>query len=110
MDDMWLFGDEAALLRSAQRELQEVARSIGLNINSGKTEVLEGSDVYDRAMQIEHSAVDSALGSKDKDAGPLEELVDRILEHPEVAGRTSVKFAITRMRDHGSAYKVQELV
>lgn len=109
MDDMWLFGDDPALMRSAQRELQEAARSIGLNINSGKTEVLEGSDVFDRAMQIEHSAVDSALDSKDKDPGPLEELVDRLLEHPEIAGRTSVRFAATRMRDHGSRYRVQDL-
>lgn len=109
MDDMWLFGNDPALMRTAQRELQDAARSIGLNINSGKTEVLEGADVAERAMQIEHSAVDSALDTK-KDHGPLEELIDRLLEHPEVAGRTSLRFAVTRMREHGSSYKAQELV
>lgn len=84
MDDMWLFGNDPSVMRSAQRELQDVARSIGLNINSGKTEVLEGIDVAERAMQIEHSAVDSALDAK-QDQGPLEDLVDRLLEHPEIA-------------------------
>ena len=109
MDDMWLFGANPALMRSAQRGLQDAARSIGLNINSAKTEGFEGADVAERAMQIEHSAVDSALDTK-QDQGPSEELIDRLLENPETAGRTSLRFAVKRMRDHGSFYRAQELV
>ena len=72
MDDMWLFGRDPASMRKAQLELQHAARSLGLNINSAKTEVLEGDDVADCAMEIEHSAVDSAL-SAPSDEGPLED-------------------------------------
>ncbi|TLH48535.1 hypothetical protein C1S80_30035 [Mycolicibacterium aubagnense] len=107
MDDVWLFGGDASDLRRAQLELQSVARSIGMNINSAKTEVLDGEDLYEAALQIEHSAVDDALLT-DKDAKPLEELVDRLLDDPARAPRTSLKFAALRMRKHNSHYRIQE--
>lgn len=107
MDDMWLFGDDVAVARKAQTELQGIARGIGLNINSAKTDVLEGAEVSEGALQIEHSAVDDALGNRN-DAGPLEELIDRLLFDPDAASRTSLRFATTRMRLHGSNYRVQE--
>ena len=34
-----------------------------MHINSAKTEVLEGNDLLEAALAIEHSAVDSALDS-----------------------------------------------
>lgn len=108
MDDVWLFGSNSADLRRAQVELQDVARSIGMHINSAKTEVLEGNDLFETALAIEHSAVDSALDS-DKDAKPLEELIDRLLDDPPRASRTSVKFAALRMQKHGSAYRIQDI-
>jgi hypothetical protein len=107
MDDIWLFGGDAPDLRRAQVELQDVARSIGMHINSAKTEVLEGDDLSGVALQIEHSAVDGALQSE-KDARPLEELVDRLLDDPARAPRTSLKFAALRMRNHNSNYRIQE--
>lgn len=107
MDDMWLFGHDASQLRRAQLELQSVARSLGMHINSAKTEVLEGTDVAEHALQIEHSAVDDALKTGNN-AEPLEMLVDRLLESPEIAGRTSLKFATSRMREHNSRYRIQE--
>jgi hypothetical protein len=109
MDDMWLFGDDASLLRRAQLELQSAARSLGMHINSAKTDVLEGDDVAEQALQIEHSAVEDALKNR-KDQEPLELLVDRLLESPETAGRTSLKFAVARMREHGSHYRIQEFL
>ncbi|WP_431233549.1 RNA-directed DNA polymerase [Mycolicibacterium psychrotolerans] len=81
MDDVWLFGGGAADLRRAQVELQDIARSIGMNINSAKTEVVEGEKLSEAALQVEHSAVDDALLLQ-KDATPLEELVDRLLDDP----------------------------
>lgn len=107
MDDMWLFGDDASLLRRAQLELQNVARSLGMDVNSAKTDLLEGDAVAEQALLIEHSAVDDALNNR-QDQEPLELLVDRLLETPEGAGRTSLKFAIGRMREHRSRYRIQD--
>jgi hypothetical protein len=107
MDDMWLFGNDPAIMRRAQTELQDVATTLGLHINSGKTEVLEDEEVASRALEIEHSAIDGSLSSK-KDPRPLEELIDRLLENPETASRTSLKFAVSRMQDHGQTYRILE--
>ena len=95
MDDIWLFGDDAGDMRSAQIELQNVVRSLGMSINSAKTEVLEGEKVATHALQIEHSAIDDAIKFA-KNEKPLEELIDRLLEDPSQAGRTSLKFALSR--------------
>lgn len=108
MDDLWLFGDDASQLRRAQLELQSVARSLGMHTNSAKTEVLEGPDVAEHALQIEHSAVEGGLKRKEQDTQPLELLVDRLLESPETAGRTSLKFTASRMREYDSRYRMQE--
>jgi hypothetical protein len=110
MDDMWLFGTDASTMRRAQIELQSAARSIGLQLNSAKTEVYEGNDVFVHAMNIEHSAVDGALEANSKDEKPLEEMIDRILSDPEKASRTTVKFAINRMLKHGVRYRQLEFV
>lgn len=58
MDDMWLFGDNEGDLRSAQRELQAAAESIGLSLNTAKTAVYSGDELRTLALSIEHSAVD----------------------------------------------------
>jgi hypothetical protein len=107
MDDIWLFGHEPSALRKAQLELQNVARSLGMNLNSAKTEVLEDSELTETALQIEHSAVDDALDNH-KNASPLEELIDRLLSDPARASRTSVKFAASRMRRSRSTYRIEE--
>jgi hypothetical protein len=94
-------------MRHAQVELQNGARSLGLHINTAKTDVLEGPAVAEEALEIEHSAVDDALDNKD-DSAPLEELIDRLLEQPDKASRTSLRFVAKRMRDHESHYRVVE--
>lgn len=109
MDDVWLFGGDVSDLRRAQVDLQNVAGSIGMHINSSKTEVLEGSNLLEVALQIEHSAVDGALESAE-DTRPLEELVDRLLDDPARASRTSVKFATLRMRKHDSSYRIEDFI
>jgi len=109
MDDIWLFGYDAAAMRHAQMDLQARAQTLGLNLNYAKTEVLEGTDVDQQAKEIEHSAVDGAL-EDEPDFSPLEALIDKLLLHPEKASRTSLKFAATRMRKHDSRYRVQEII
>lgn len=100
MDDIWVFGSSPGEMRKIQVELSEAMRAIGLNMNISKTDVLEGDAVYTEAMKIEHSGVDSALGDTPMDKIPLEALVEALLEKPEQADRTSVRFATKRMRDH----------
>jgi hypothetical protein len=109
MDDIWLFGRDTAAMRRAQMDLQAAAQTLGLNLNYAKTEVLEGPDVAEQAKEIEHSAVDDALDGE-PDFGPLEALIDKLLLHPEKAGRTSLKFTATRMRKHDSRYRIQEVI
>jgi hypothetical protein len=109
MDDMWLFGGDPAAARRAQMDLQAAAQTLGLNLNYAKTDVLEGPDVAQQALEIEHSAVDDAIDNR-ADFQPLEELIDRILTDPEKSNRSSVKFAARRMRLHGKRYRVDDLV
>jgi hypothetical protein len=108
MDDMWLFGDDASKMRKAQLELQRVALDLGLHLNSSKTEVLEGDDTYSVAMELELSAVDTGL--KSDDSHPLEELIERVLDSPDTAGRTQVKFMVSRMIKNNIHYRVDDLL
>ncbi|MBB5959628.1 hypothetical protein FHS29_006249 [Saccharothrix tamanrassetensis] len=108
MDDIWLFVKDPGIARQAQIDLQQVAQTLGLNLNSAKTDVLEGSDVAKEAREVEHSAVDGALFvGKSK---PLEELIENVLDSPEKASRTALKFMSKRMRDHRINYRVQDLL
>jgi Reverse transcriptase (RNA-dependent DNA polymerase) len=109
MDDMWLFGGDPAAARRAQMEIQASAQTLGLNLNFAKTSVLEGDDVEKQALEVEHSAVDDAIDGR-SDFGPLEALIDRLLENPEKAGRTSVKFATKRMRDNNQTYRAADIL
>jgi hypothetical protein len=109
MDDIWLFHHDAGTLRKAQIDLQQTAHSIGLQLNSAKTELLEGEQVAERALEVEHSAVDDALLT-DQNNQPLEELIDKLLEHPDTASRTSLKFVSTRMRSNDITYRLPDLL
>jgi hypothetical protein len=109
MDDMWLFGEDPAAARRAQMDLQSVAQDNGMNLNYSKTEVLEGTELAEAALQIEHSAVDDAIVSSG-DFTPLEELVDRLIDERERASRTTVRFVAKRMRDHGHPYRSDDIM
>ena len=116
MDDLWLFGDDAGDLRHAQVEITRALGDLGLNLNLGKTELLEGAAVAEHAKEIEHSAIDEELdliglvgGNKFKPRR-LDELVERLVAQKEVASRTSIRFATTRMRKAGHYAKVEEFI
>jgi hypothetical protein len=108
MDDVWLFGSDPAAARRAQMDLQSAAHGLGLHLNDAKTEVLENDAVAEKALQIEHSAIDDAIDNQN-DFTPLEELIDRLLAHPEKASRTSIRFATKRMREKSHTYRLQDM-
>jgi Reverse transcriptase (RNA-dependent DNA polymerase) len=110
MDDIWLFGDEPGRLRKAQVEISRVMRDLGLNMNLAKTDVLEGDRVADEILRIQHSAVDGALLADDPSSGPLNDMIDSILERPEHTDRTRISFATTRMRRHKLFGRVGDFV
>jgi Reverse transcriptase (RNA-dependent DNA polymerase) len=110
MDDIWVFGQSAGPLRKAQVELQEAMRDLGLDMNIAKTDVLEGDEVVEEAIRVEHSAVDQGLEATPLDSTELGRLVDTLFMKPEQADRTSIRFATHRMRKHGVYDRVDEFV
>ncbi len=110
VDDIWLFGRDIADMRVAQLDAQEVMRSLGLNMNLAKTDVLEGDEMMTRARQLEHSAVEVALLAAQPNFEPLDDLIERIVAKPEMASHTSVRFAAVRMRKYTHYKRIDELV
>jgi len=110
VDDIWLFGRSLVDMRVAQLDAQEVMRSLGLNMNLAKTDVLEGEEMMAKARQLEHSAVDTALLAYEPSFEPLDDLIDRLIANPEQANHTSVRFATVRMRKYLHYDRIDELV
>lgn len=110
VDDMWIFGDDIAQLRSVQLDVQETLRSLGLNINLGKTRVLSGEEMVAAARQLEHSAVDLGLDAETPNFVALDKLLDGILSNPESASHTSLRFATVRMRRQENYSRVDDLL
>jgi hypothetical protein len=108
MDDVWIFGASAGPMRKAQVDLQEVMSDLGLHLNIAKTDVLEGESVLQEAYRVEHSAVDQGLEAAPLETGALDELIDRLIDKPEEADRTSIRFATHRMRKHEVFDRVED--
>lgn len=100
MDDFWVFGKDEADLRSMQLALHQAARDNGLELNIGKTAAFEGDALADAALRLQHSAIDGALNEDDANVVPLEELLDELTADPLSADRSSIHFALERMRRH----------
>lgn len=99
MDDIWLLGDEEAPLRRVQLELSEAARNLGLELNSGKTAVLTGSELIEELGRLSMSGVDYALHSRESDWLPFGDVLGHVTAKPERADRSIVRFLTTRLRD-----------
>ncbi|NYH42581.1 hypothetical protein HNR22_002308 [Micromonospora jinlongensis] len=116
MDDVWLFGEDAGNLRHAQVEINSALNDMGLHMNSGKTELLEGKQVALSAREVEHSAIEEELLfgklllKKKLVTKRLDELVERLVDAKETASRTSLKFATTRMRTYKHFVKVDSFM
>lgn len=110
MDDIWVFGRDEGRLRRLQIDLQQAAREAHLELNSAKTALLEGSDLAQEALKVNHSAIDDALLDSKPNLQPLEELLDKIINDPEGSDRTSIHFAMVRMRDQKLESRLPKLV
>lgn len=124
MDDIWLFGDDPGALRRAQVGLQVEAESLGLNLNASKTELLEGPEAVQRALEMEHSAIDEELMvgdllstlnrrgrlKKKRETPRLDEMIDDIVSNRDKVSRTTLRFATTRMRTHQKFRRVPDLL
>jgi len=98
MDDIWAFGDDDSNLRALQIDLQAAAREAGLEVNLGKTKLLGEDDLWIDVNEIEHSGIDAAIDNDPPDMEPLEHLLDQVIDSPESTDRTTIRFAMTRMR------------
>lgn len=108
MDDIWVFSKHWSGLRSAQLDLQECLWDLGLSLNAGKTHLYEGDELQRVVKEYEHSAAD--FGLEIGDERPLEELIERILDDPENASRTTIRFVTSRMRTHGLALHMDAFI
>jgi hypothetical protein len=99
MDDIWIFAKEEARVRDAQLYIQEQLEERGLRINVAKTHAYSGSELDAATREIEHSAADFSLDELD-DAGPLEEMLQKIVAEPTESARTTIKFVISRIIKH----------
>jgi Reverse transcriptase (RNA-dependent DNA polymerase) len=109
MDDIWLFGRTVAPLREAQIALQAAMRELGLEMNIGKTTVLRGEEMSEAVFQFEHSAVDAGLNDDDPDMQPFNDLLEKVIAHPEVVDRTTLRFLTVRMRDNELYERLDEI-
>src|SRR5260370_7579805 len=98
MDDIWAFGDDESNLRAMQIDLQAAAREAGLEVNLGKTKLLGEDDLWIDVNEIEHSGIDAAIDNDPPDMEPLEHLLGQVIDSPESTDRTTIRFAMTRMR------------
>ena len=109
MDDMWVFGESRLDLREVQVAIQASLRQVELEMNVGKTTILEGEDMTAAVFEIEHSAVDQGIDRDEVDEEPLDHLIERLVAEPELAERTSIRFATTRMREEQLFKRVPDL-
>ncbi|WP_326950969.1 RNA-directed DNA polymerase [Amycolatopsis sp. NBC_01307] len=110
MDDIWVFGSDEAALRKVQVDLQNVGRNAGLELNLGKTSVKSGQELVAAVKKIQHSAIDDALDAEPSDQAPLEELLDTIIDDPAQADRTTIRFALSRMKKHKIHSRREKLI
>jgi len=110
MDDIWIFGDDAGELRMVQVEIQRALESMGLHLNVAKTTLFEGNDVEEQVQKVEHSAIDGALLGTPARTGPLNALINRVIQEKETANRTTVRFMAERMKTYGKLRKLNAIV
>lgn len=108
MDDIWMFDESEELLRRTQVSIQEDLNSKRLSLNSGKTKLLAGEELIAEVRKSHNSAAEFAL--RNDNTGPLEELIDRLIEDQERADSSSLKFVARRMRRVKSRYRIADLL
>lgn len=122
MDDIYAFGPSYEALRLLQLDIQDELRNVGLEINLGKTRILEGDKArsyisnldfetstekridLDEAANTQESATgtEGALNQSDFDQGKkdLARQFERLVEQPEQASRSLIGFVCKRIRTY----------
>jgi hypothetical protein len=118
MDDIWVFGGGHVQLRCLQLDLQDELRNIGLEINLGKTKIREGGEaqalVEDSDLERDPPARNFAASGSPYIAHHGEEDLDRqfelLVERPELADRTAIRYVCARIRDFDRHDLVPDLI
>jgi hypothetical protein len=110
MDDIWVLKTDEGFLRSRQATIESVLRALVLDLNTAKTDVLGGPELWGEVNQITHSAVEAGLEASPPDTGPLDELLQTLSGDPENQSVTAFRFACRRMRDHSLFDHVDDLL
>ncbi|MDT3443146.1 RNA-directed DNA polymerase [Pseudofrankia sp. BMG5.37] len=105
MDDIWAFCPDPDVAREIQLDIQRELRSIELEINLGKTRVVEGPGVQDfladHELEREEPTVQVApSGSRYVSNGSVEDLdraANRLISEPENADRTMIRYVCSRI-------------
>jgi hypothetical protein len=118
MDDVWVFGGDHEQLRCLQLDLQDELRNLGLEINLGKTRIREGDEARSlvEANDLEReppTRVEAASGMPYVSASQVDDLdrqFELLVERPELADRTAIRYVCRRAWDYGREDLVAGLV
>lgn len=105
MDDIWVFGGDFEELRDCQLDMQNELRSIGLEINLGKTRYFEGDEVLRNIARQELGRADApvvfaASGIQfeyEVDFEELGHLVAEMGDNPDRTDRTVYSYVCNRL-------------
>lgn len=117
MDDIWIFGGSYEELRNCQLDLQDELRSIGLEINLGKTHYLEGHAVSGHISNLELGRNDTPnlsiasgeYGTFDFDMEEIEDLLSGIMDDPACTDRTVYSYVCNRLGRNGILNWMEDL-
>lgn len=118
MDDVWVFGGGHEQLRCLQLDVQDELRNIGLEINLGKTKIREGDEARDlvesndleRDPPVQLAAASGMPYVAGHDESDLDRQFDLLVERPELADRTAIRYVCARIREHERLDLVPALV
>lgn len=118
MDDIWVFGGGHERLRCLQLDLQDELRSIGLEINLGKTCIREGAEAEDlvadsdveRDPPTQNTAASGMPFVSSEDGADLDLQFEKFRERPELTDRTVIRYICTRIKDLSRVELIPELI
>lgn len=118
MDDVWVFGGGHEQLRCLQLDIQDELRNLGLEINLGKTTIREGDEARelvesndlerDPPMQLEAASGMPYVSGHDE--ADLDRQFELLIERPELADRTAIRYVCRRTWDYDRLDLIPHLV
>ncbi|MEO0592667.1 MAG: RNA-directed DNA polymerase [Myxococcota bacterium] len=95
MDDLYIFGARADELRRIQVLVSDLLREMELEINLGKTELLEGDPMRERVNEVRASGIGWALARDDNEEPLIERLSEEVVNRGEDSERTAISHSCT---------------